>query len=93
MNGDTVIVRDFEGKALVRRVWDSSRDKVYICSEETYQLLLGGDTERWAVGFPRKDVFFYNVNALARLKGDSRAAWKQMKVWKESGEKKTGSPM
>ncbi len=80
MNGDRVIARDFRDKPLVRRVWESTSQKVYICTDETYDLLLRGNSERHAVGFPRNDVFKYNAAMLNELTKDS-TAWNKMAVW------------
>lgn len=85
MNGDRVIARDFRGKPLVRRVWESTSQKVYICTDETYDLMLGGDTERHAVGFPRTDVFKYNASMVNEL-ASNPTAWSRMTVWNTGGE-------
>lgn len=80
MNGDRVIVRDFRDKPLVRRVWESTSQKVYICTDETYDLLLSGNSERHAIGFPRSCVYKYNASMLNELEKNP-SAWKQMEPW------------
>ena len=54
--GQEVIVKDYSGERLIRRVWKYAGAVVYITSEEVFRLLSEGKTELWPVGVPRSDV-------------------------------------
>lgn len=70
MRGDTVIVRAFRGVPLVRRVWETTPQAIYICSEERFQRLWRGEREWPATGFPREDVFQYDVPLFTELEAN-----------------------
>lgn len=42
MKGQLVVVRDVNGDAIVRRVWDFSSIGVYIMSEEQWETMMSG---------------------------------------------------
>lgn len=57
MRGKLVIVRNFRGDALVRRVWDADANAVYITDDQQFTRLVAGHEALLPVGFPREDVF------------------------------------
>jgi hypothetical protein len=77
MKGDTVIVRSFGDKPLVRRVWEVTSEIVFICSEENYNVLSSGKEGLLPVGFPREYVYRYNpkINISSRISWDNLAIY------------------
>lgn len=63
MQGDTVLVRAYRGRALILRVWEANAETVYVCSEENYRKMSEGIAAEWPIGFARKDVFVYQHSA------------------------------
>jgi hypothetical protein len=57
MRGDTVIVRAYGGKALLRRVWDVGERVVYVTNDEEFDKLAAGRPAIEPIGFPKEDVF------------------------------------
>jgi hypothetical protein len=84
MRGDTVVVRGFRGRPYVRRVWEVGSEAVYVCSEERYQRLID-DTDEWPpIGFPREDVFFYDVGLVGVLMeqwNKDQTIWNNLRAW------------
>lgn len=80
MKGDLVIARCYGHEPIIRRVWDSTPDVVYICTEERYQLLNEGVANIYPVGFPRQDVFEYEESVLRELATDP-SAWNRLNKW------------
>ena len=54
--GQEVIVKDYTGERLIRRVWRDAGDVVYITSSEVFRLLKEGKTKLWPIGVPKSDV-------------------------------------
>ena len=53
MRGDMVIVRDFRGETLVRRVWEADQKAVYITDDQQFERLSAGKDALMPVGFQR----------------------------------------
>jgi hypothetical protein len=61
MRGEIVYVRDAWGNLLVRRVWDVTPERVFICNEERFHRLMKDPKSDWLpIGFPRENVFYYD---------------------------------
>ena len=75
--GTNVIVRDIKRQYHVRRVWDFDEDAVYVTDESGYQKLSLGQ-QVVPVGFPRRDVFEYDEEAVAT------ADWARLHPWRPS---------
>lgn len=77
MRGDTVIVRAFGGKALLRRVWDVGERVVYVTNDEEFDKLAAGRPAIEPIGFPKEDVF--------RVSGgnspEPNLEWSCLEVW------------
>jgi|GEM_PF-1617220 hypothetical protein len=54
--GDRVIVKDFAGKLLDRRVWGMAETVVYLCTDRLYEALLRGLERTPPIGFPKYDI-------------------------------------
>src|SRR5262249_9911310 len=67
MRGQLVVIRDVNGCALVRRVWEFSPLGVYIMSEDQWKLRTSGGKSLEPVGFPIGDVFMYDDAAKGEL--------------------------
>jgi hypothetical protein len=67
MQGDRVIVRACGGIPLIRRVWEETESKVYITDDSHFERLLAGDEEVYPIGFPREDVFRYELALATRV--------------------------
>lgn len=84
MRGDLVVVKEFGGRPLIRRVWDSNDEVVYVCSEERYNFLLSGEDDRYPIGFPREYVFGYDqsiVGTLSSLWQVDPNIWNSLELW------------
>lgn len=83
MKGDMVIVRAFGGKPLVRRVWGSEANIVYIVSESSYQKLMAHQDAVLPIGFPRADVFQYDEKLLAIVQRGFKnpLTWDRLSHW------------
>jgi hypothetical protein len=68
LKGDHVIVRAFGNEPLVRIVWESDRDVVWICTEENYSHLIADLPALRPVGFLAQNVYEYDATMLATLK-------------------------
>lgn len=84
MRGELVIVRDFSGKALLRRVWNADERAVYITNDEQFERLLADEEALLPVGFPREDVFEY-VPSVVELLGQEQELvdWSRLIRWEE----------
>jgi hypothetical protein len=79
MTNQTVIVRDFQGEPLVRKVWKVANQKVYVFAE---------GSGRSPIGFPREDVFSYDPKHLPEIEKNYRknpSIWNRLTQW--PGEK------
>jgi len=86
MRGDIVVVRAFKGRPYVRRVWESSPDAVYICSEERFQKLAENQDAWPPTGFPREDVFCYDPSLVDVLRDnwhEDQSLWNRLTIWQE----------
>jgi hypothetical protein len=54
--GQEVVVKDYSGERLIRRVWKDAGEVIYITSDEVFRLLEEGKTELRPVGVPKSDV-------------------------------------
>jgi hypothetical protein len=74
-----VIVRDFEGEPLVRRVCGVNTKKVFVCIDQK--------KSRSPIGFPREDVFEYNPVAIKDIQANYKSnpmIWKHVKQWSKN---------
>jgi hypothetical protein len=77
MRGDTVIVRAFGGKALIRRVWGTGDGLVYITSNEEFEKLVAGKPAAEPIGFPKEDVF----KNTATNSNETGVDWSRLQPW------------
>jgi hypothetical protein len=78
MKGETIIVRAFRGRPLLRRVWEATPEVAYICTEERFQSLWRGEPDYPPSPFPRRDVFNYEPALFRELE----ANWQtDLSVW------------
>lgn len=78
MRGDIVVVQELGGNPLIRRVWDSNEDAVFVCSDERFHYLENGEDDRQPNGFPKEFVFEYDESTIGTLK----SLWQiQPSVW------------
>ena len=88
MAGELVIIRDFRGRPLVRRVWMSDQRGVYITDDEGFASLKAGKRDHIPVGFPREDVFEYDPELAVRaqdLYASGAWDWGRLRRWRQSG--------
>jgi len=85
MIGEKVIVRAFGNEPLVRRVWEVTRDKVYICSDESFERIKaeGYQPDCFPIGFPPENVFRYDEDLFDYLTKNYKtpSAWDRLTVW------------
>lgn len=81
MRGDLVIVKDFRGEALVRRVWDADQKAVYITDDQQFERLVTGEEALLPVGFQREDVFECDLG-VAELMSKGSIDWRRLKPYK-----------
>lgn len=82
--GDTIVVRSYGNKPLIRRVWQVTDRAVYIHSEENYQKHIQGIAVVGPVGFPRDDAYVYEPDTFpADAEGVSQGAtfWHQLRPY------------
>ena len=87
MKGDTVIVRTYGGRPLVRRIWDVDEHAVYITNDEQFHLLIKGTGGLEPLGFPNEDVFEYSpdlVKNMDKLYESGKWKWDNLVLWKKS---------
>ena len=77
MRGDTVIVRAYGGKALLRRVWDVGERVVYVTNDEEFDKLAAGRPAIEPIGFPKEDVFRVSETQSRGRNLD----WSQLERW------------
>lgn len=76
MRGSNVIVRDFMGKPLVRRLWAIEGNIAYIVRDAEYQRLSAGEEAISPIGFPIEDVFEFDADAAEMAAGGNSFDWK-----------------
>lgn len=87
VRGAKVVVRAFGDRPLVRRVWEITDRKVYICNEKVYQELARGEYTPFSpVGFPWNDVFCYDEEVAKLVPAEaeddySQSSWKDSTFW------------
>jgi hypothetical protein len=69
MRGSLVIARDYKGRPLVRRVWESGSKVVYLSEESQFQQLSAGRDGLSPVAFPAEDVFVYDPSMEEAIRG------------------------
>lgn len=79
MKGQLVVVKDFRGVALIRRVWTSDESAVYISDEQGFEALQRGVAGALPVGFPRRDVFVLEDGFCP-----DRVDWSRMTPWESA---------
>lgn len=79
MKGQMVIIRSFGDKPLIRRVWDTSENLVYITNDKQFQLLIEGKKAIEPIGFPREDIFQYDPEIAKSL--NKGCDWNKLKSW------------
>lgn len=83
MRGEMVVVKDFRGRALVRRVWDADEKAVYITDDQQFERLSKGEDALMPVGFPKDDVFEYD-SAIAESMANGSIDWSKLKLFTKS---------
>lgn len=89
MRGDVVIVQEYGGRPLIRRVWDATDKAVFVCSEERYNALLSGEDEQHPIGFPREYVYEYDDSkavTLGSLWKVDPSVWQSLAHWEGHNE-------
>ncbi|MCI0388241.1 MAG: hypothetical protein MOB07_05685 [Acidobacteria bacterium] len=84
MRGHQVIVRGFDNKPEIGKIWDVEKGVVYVTSDRQYRLLLAGLDAPFPVGFPIEDVFEYSPEIAAEL--TRPPDWSQLKRWRAREE-------
>lgn len=56
LRGQEVVVKDYRGRALVRRVWRDLGETVEITSEAVFRMLEKGQSDLWPIRVPKSDV-------------------------------------
>lgn len=85
MRGEIVIVRAFKGRPLVRRIWDSNQEVVFITDDENFRLLSMGEEAPMPVGFHYEDVFEYRpeiAESLEELYEKGKVDWSALQRWR-----------
>jgi len=64
MRGQLIVCKDFTGSALVRLVWEDSKELVFAHSDDQFTAHQRGVPHLDPVGFPIGDVFLYDGEAV-----------------------------
>jgi hypothetical protein len=87
MRGDIVIVRAYRNKPLVRRVWETDNQLIFLVNEAEFRSLMDGHEKPVGlIGFPKEDVFKYDPNLAEEVeKGfrDGCFLWDRLKPFIE----------
>jgi hypothetical protein len=67
MKGQIVVVKEFNGNLLVRRLWEISTTCAFIHSDEEWRKRMNGEKSLDPVGFPIEDVYVYDDYAEREL--------------------------
>jgi hypothetical protein len=78
MRGETVIVRAFGGKPLIKKVWSLGARVIYLIDAEELEKLLAGREALSPIGFPKEDVFRYDPELARDLEG---VVWSELSNW------------
>jgi hypothetical protein len=78
MRGETVIVRAFGGKPLLKKVWSVGARVVYLLDETDLEKMLAGGESVQPIGFPKEDVFKYDAAMAGIL---SETVWPKLIQW------------
>lgn len=85
MFGETVVVRELGGTPVICKVWEVTAQKVYVCTEETFNKLKKHKDKPFPancfpVAFPKEDVFRYNSKQKGQLTNwrNTPDFWKQL---------------
>lgn len=84
MRGTLVILRAYEDKPIVRKVWDANDRVVYVTNDEFFDRLIAGIDAPLPVGFPREDVFEYDpelAESLEILYQSGTWDWGKLRKW------------
>jgi hypothetical protein len=60
MKGSIIIVRDYSGNALIRKIWEVTDTGVLVTTSDLLNCLEHNDNSIFAIGFPLKDCFIYD---------------------------------
>jgi hypothetical protein len=74
--GQDVIVKDFMGRAFVKKVWITGNNSVFITSENGFKRLSKGEKTPWPIGIPLEDVYEYDGQPLPE-----KVNWDRMVKW------------
>jgi hypothetical protein len=77
MQGQLIVVKDVNGNALIRRVWDITDYGAFIHSEEEFSKRMRGEKTLDPVGFPACDAFKYDDVAKAQI-GETVLNWEKL---------------
>ena len=77
--GIKVIARDHMGMPHIRVLWDLGERCIYICAEDQYRMLMGGEKHTPAIGFPKEDVFEYSDSS-KRVVENYPILWDKLKT-------------
>jgi hypothetical protein len=78
MKGTLVLIRGFEGRPMVRKVWDIGKAVVYVTDDKNYELLVNNAGGIAPIGVPKEDVFEYDEKV---IKNPARIEWEQLIRW------------
>lgn len=67
MKGQLILLRDFDGGPLVRRLWSSDADRVYVCMSDDYDRLVNQQPAPSPTGFPKENAFQFEEALVASL--------------------------
>ena len=76
MKEQLVIVKDFTGRPLIRKVCYSDGSTVFVTSETAFYLIKNGESELYPIGFDAGNVFIYEGQNLS-----GKINWNKLKRW------------
>lgn len=77
MNRELVVLRDAEGKPLLRPALECTAAAVLVASDDALKRIEAGDQTIFPIAFRRESVFAYDGKPLPEI-----VDWKKMKRWK-----------
>lgn len=81
MRGETIVVKEFTGNAIVVRLWEVCPFGLLIHSEEEFHKRMTGEPHLDPVGFPLADCYKYDDPATAQLTALEGVQWDKLNRW------------
>lgn len=80
MSGEMVIVRGYKEAAYVRRLLEICDSAAFVCAPEEFQPIARGDQAAPVMGFPVRDVYWFDDAASAAISAGRSPDWRSLRA-------------